>query len=55
MENFGVILVLLILSYYVFQWLELPSKVKAIEVQLKRIGDILEKQNDMKEKPNYKE
>ena len=49
MENLGFILVLLILSflsYYFFQWLELPSKVREIEVQLKRIGDILEKQNE---------
>ncbi|MEG1256629.1 hypothetical protein [Clostridium sp.] len=45
MENIaGILLILLIIFiiYCIIEWLTLPSKVKGIEEQLKRIADKLE-------------
>lgn len=39
----GLVVLFLVFLYYIFGWLDLPYKVEALEKQLKRIADNLEK------------
>lgn len=45
MESSLIIVIFIFIIHYIFEWLGLPSKVDKLEKQLKRIADVLEKQD----------